>query len=247
MNNFQELGYKIINFNSGVGFTRDLQIADVTLCERFGGNLMNLEMIRLLTSNSMLFPIQSKLYQSDMRNQILCIYSEVPNIEKNIDKPFFAFVHIFIPHRPFIFDSNGNVPEIQNVEIAEVNEDKDGYLNQLMFVNKKTKAMINQILETSESKPIIIIQGDHGATVIKGIESFNEKAIRERYSILNTYYFPQEIDIQPYEKMSSVNTFRLIFNNYFNANYKLLEDKSYIIDTSNSKSIDVTKYLVKEN
>ena len=53
---------------------------------------MNLEMIRLLTKNSMLFPIQTKLYQSDMRDQILCIYSEVTNIEKTVDEPFFAFV-----------------------------------------------------------------------------------------------------------------------------------------------------------
>ncbi len=247
MQNFKKLGYQIINFNSGVGFTRDLQIADVTLCEKFGGDLMNLEMIRLLTKNSMLFPIQTKLYQSDMRNQILCIYSELPNIEKNSNEPFLAFVHIFIPHRPFIFDSEGNLPKIENIEIANINEDKEGYLNQLIFANKKTKEAITQILETSKTKPIIIIQGDHGAAVIKGIESLNEEAIKERFSILNTYYFPEEIQIKPYEKMSSVNTFRLIFNNYFDANYNLLEDKSYIIDTSNSKSIDLTEYLDKED
>ena len=247
MKNFKELGYQIINFNSGVGFTRSLQIADITLCEKFGGDLMNLEMIRLVTKNSMMFPIQTKLYQNDMRNQILCIYSELPNVEKNSNEPFFAFVHIFIPHRPFIFDQYGNLTGVENIEIANVNEDKKGYLNQLMFASKKTKEVITEILDTSKTKPIIIIQGDHGATVIKGIETFNEDAIRERYSILNAYYFPQEIQTQPYEGISSVNTFRLIFNNYFNSNYELVEDKSYIINTENSESIDMTKYLIQKD
>ena len=246
MKNFKELGYEIINFNSGVGFTRDLQIADTTLCEKFGGELMNLEMIRMLTKNSMLFPIQTKLYQSDMRDQILCIFSEVTNIEKNRDKPFFAFVHIFIPHRPFIFDQDGNPTTTENLDIANIDEDKEGYINQLIFANKKTEEIINKILDTSESKPIIIIQGDHGATVIKGLESFNEEAIKERYSILNAYYFPDEVSMKPYEGISSVNTFRLIFNNYFNSNYELLEDRSYLIDSENSKSIDVTEYYLEQ-
>jgi hypothetical protein len=246
MKNFKELGYKIINFNSGVGFTRDLQIADNTLCEKFGGDLMNLEMIRLLTKNSMLFPIQTKLYQSDMRDQILCIYSEVTNIEKTVDEPFFAFVHIFIPHRPFIFDQDGNPTTTENIDIADIDEDKEGYINQLIFANKKTEEIINKILDTSESKPIIIIQGDHGATVVKGLESFNQEAIKERYSILNAYYFPSEVSMKPYEGISSVNTFRLIFNNYFGSNYELLEDRSYIIDSENSKSIDVTEYYLEQ-
>ena len=207
---------------------------------------MNLEMIRLLTKNSMLFPIQTKLYQSDMRNQILCIFSEVTNIEKNTDKPFFAFVHIFIPHRPFIFDQDGNPTTTENIDIANIDEDKEGYINQLIFANKKTEEIINKILDTSESEPIIIIQGDHGATVIEGIESFNKKAIKERYSILNAYYFPDEVSMRPYEGISSVNTFRLIFNNYFNSNYELLEDRSYLIDPENSKSIDVTEFYLEQ-
>ena len=78
--------------------------------------------------------------------------------------------------------------------------------------------------------------------MIKGIESFNEEAIKERYSILNAFYFPDEVSMKPYEGISSVNTFRLIFNNYFNSNYELLEDRSYLINSENSKSIDVTKF-----
>ena len=98
---------------------------------------------------------------------------------------------------------------------------------------------LKEIMDDEESTLIDI------ANVLALDPSLSSKLLKLANSAL--FNFPQEIDIQPYEKMSSVNTFRLIFNNYFDANYKLLEDKSYIIDTSNSKSIDVTKYLEKEN
>ena len=244
MKNFKLLEYNIINFNSGVGFTRDLQITDHTLCERYGGELLNFEMIRLLTKTSMLHPIQTKLYQNDMRNQILCILSELPEIHKEKEEPFFVFAHIFIPHRPFIFGANGEVTNTENLEIAEINEDEMGYINQLIFTNKKMKEIIIEILSTSKNQPIIIIQGDHGATVIPGIEEFNEEAIRERFSNLNAYYFPLNSEIKPYDGITPVNTFRIIFNNYFNSNYELLEDNSYIISSDTSESIDVGKYLV---
>ena len=156
MNNFKQLGYDVINFNSGVGFTRDLQIADSTLCERYGGDFLNFEMIRLLTSTSMIFPIQTKLYQNDMRNQILCIFSELAEIHKKNDKPFFVFAHIFIPHRPFIFGANGEITSPDSLEIAEVNEDKTGYINQLIFTNKKVKETIEQILSTSRSACFVV-------------------------------------------------------------------------------------------
>ena len=106
------------------------------------------------------------------------------------------------------------------------------------------KEIIIEILSTSKNQPIIIIQGDHGATVIPGIEEFNEEAIRERFSNLNAYYFPLNSEIKPYDGITPVNTFRIIFNNYFNSNYELLEDNSYIISSDTSESIDVGKYLV---
>ena len=84
--------------------------------------------------------------------------------------------------------------------------------------------------------------------VLKGLESFskdgsfNKDAMKERFNNLDAIYMPGEIQNHPYEGMSIVNTFRLIFNNYFNANYDLLEDKSYLINTENSTSMDITKF-----
>lgn len=244
MQNLKLLGYNIINFNSGIGFTRNLQIADETICERYGEGFLNFEMLRLLTKNSLIFPIQTKLYQNDMRDQILCIFEELPEIHKEKEEPFFVFAHIFIPHRPFIFDANGEVTNTENLEIAKINQDKNGYINQLIFTNKMVKQTITQIISTSDNQPIIIIQGDHGATVIPGLEEFKEDAIRERFSNLNAYYLPSNPKIKLHDGITPVNTFRLIFNNYFNSTYNLLEDKSYVIISDTSESVEIGKYLV---
>ena len=51
--------------------------------------------------------------------------------------------------------------------------------------------------------------------------------ILQRLSILNVYYVPEISENQFYENITPVNSFRIIFNEYFNANYKILEDQNY--------------------
>ena len=70
--------------------------------------------------------------------------------------------------------------------------------------------MIDEILSKSDVAPIIILQGDHG----------NE------HKILNAYYFPREDYDLLYETISPINSFRIVFNLYFDADYELLEDES---------------------
>ena len=51
--------------------------------------------------------------------------------------------------------------------------------------------------------------------------------ILQRLSILNAYYVPEISENQFYENITPVNSFRIIFNDYFNGNYKILEDRNY--------------------
>ena len=46
-------------------------------------------------------------------------------------------------------------------------------------------------------------------------------------SILNAYYVNDQAKKDLYETITPVNSFRIIFNNYFGTKYPLLEDKSY--------------------
>ena len=64
--------------------------------------------------------------------------------------------------------------------------------------------------------------GDHGA-IIKG------RPIEERMSILFSIYFQGHEPEGFYPEISPVNVFKLIFNHLFDADYELVEDRSYEI------------------
>jgi hypothetical protein len=81
---------------------------------------------------------------------------------------------------------------------------------------------------------VILLQGDHGATI-----EYKEQGIdpAQRLGILNAYYLPSnsleaENGEQPaellYPGISPVNSFRLIFDSYFNGDYGLLDDRSIV-------------------
>ena len=55
----------------------------------------------------------------------------------------------------------------------------------------------------------------------------DESMMLQRLSILNAYYAPEISENQFYENITPVNSFRIIFNDYFNGNYKILEDRNY--------------------
>ena len=55
-----------------------------------------------------------------------------------------------------------------------------------------------------------------------------DSALRDAFFNLGAYYFPDhEAGKWLYDGITPVNIFRVVFNRYFGAQYKLLEDKSY--------------------
>jgi hypothetical protein len=55
----------------------------------------------------------------------------------------------------------------------------------------------------------------------------NENMLRERMTILNAYYLPSDGNNLLYDSITPVNTFRLIFDFYFDTNNGLLDDRCY--------------------
>jgi hypothetical protein len=153
------------------------------------------------------------------RKTILYMLEELPKISKTIQSPKLVYFHVVFPHPPYVMDADGN---FLNEEPAD---ELPAYADQITYLNSRLKEIIDTILEESDPEPIIIIQGDHGASI--DYESLDiEKA--NRLGILNALYLPGTEDAELYSTISPVNTFRLIFDQFFNGQFGLLPDKSIL-------------------
>ncbi|HLC94214.1 MAG TPA: sulfatase-like hydrolase/transferase [Patescibacteria group bacterium] len=147
--------------------------------------------------------------------------------------PKFIFVHMLFPHHPYIFDAN-----CRRVDDKRKQTEDQKYIAQLQCANTKVKKMIERILQRSKKPPIIILQSDEGPFKTDEMRRDGEQtdwtkvtdaAIERHMKILNAYFLPGFDTSKLYPSLSPVNTFRLIFNEYFGADFKLLPDKSYFI------------------
>ena len=86
--------------------------------------------------------------------------------------------------------------------------------------------MIDDILKNNK-KSIIVIQSDHGYDFDIDYENPSELSLQQRFSIINAIYLPDKGKDDLYEGITPVNIFRIIFNNYFDASYEILEDRMY--------------------
>lgn len=159
----------------------------------------------------------------------------------SIAGPKFVYAHVLSPHHPYIFGAEGETVEEASQDNfytiggkpKEAVINKDGYLNQLEFIDVLAIKAISRILESSRIPPIIILQSDHGPDFYgselthSGKELPTMDDIAARFSILNAYYLPGTSHAQIYDTITPVNTFRVIFNAYFGADFKTLSDRNY--------------------
>jgi hypothetical protein len=183
------------------------------------------------------------------RNQILAILKQIPDVT-NISGDHFVFAHVLAPHPPFVFGPNGERVS-QNTPMTLKDGDHfrgsredyiEGYRDQLSYINLLLEETIDEILSHSDIPPIIILQADHGSGANLVMNSAQETDLEERFGILNAYYLPGDYSCEIYSDLTPVNTFRMIFNSYFNGVFALLDDKHYFSSTRNLL-IDVTDNL----
>ena len=166
----------------------------------------------------------------DKRSEILCTFSEMPKIKDRVSQPIFVYAHMALPHDPYVFDEYGN-PVSFNSENIDASTERKFYLEQLKFTNKKTIETIDIIISKYESSPIIIIQSDHGERIGVNWDNPTKEMIRQVFNNLNAYYLPNDGRSSLYDNITPVNTFRVIFNEYFDADFELLDDRHYWISS----------------
>jgi len=144
----------------------------------------------------------------------------------NLGGPKFVFCHLLCPHPPFVLGS-------EKLELVEPY--KEGYLRQTIFINEQIYLAINHILTQSCKNPVIIVQGAHGAiqdNVFLGEPPTHHPLptylIKQAFPILHAWHLPKQNIQQLYPTLSSVNTFRFLFDRYFGTKLNLLKDESFM-------------------
>jgi hypothetical protein len=230
----ENAGYKTVAFDTGYEWSR-LEDADIYLS--LGSESYSMQ--RVNPFEAMLIRSTALLVLTDSQNQKLrsqfqevnfpysyhvngqnFILEQLPQISKDPD-PTFAFVHLLIPHVPFVFNADGSIvtdPLFYNGKSGWPVDDEHlvrGYTNQVEYVDRSILEIVKTILAQSKTPPIIVIHGDHGL-----LEA-------NRYKILNAYYLPGDGAESLYQTITPVNSFRIIFDKFFGENFPLLPDISY--------------------
>jgi hypothetical protein len=142
----------------------------------------------------------------------------------------FMFAHILVPHDPYVFSPDGRC--LSHDEMMERTE-PEAYIEQVRYANSLIKDFVAALLATDGPKPIIIIQADEGPVPTRyrsGSRPWHDATVDElkaKMGILNAFYFPDGDYRDLNRQVTSVNTFRIVFEKYFGTEFKRLPDRSY--------------------
>jgi hypothetical protein len=140
--------------------------------------------------------------------------------------PKFVFAHILLPHDPYVFKADGS--SLSEAE-AKATPERKLYSDHLAFANSQIKDIVGYLLAgPEETRPIVIIEGDEGPLMCQGLDCVENTSqyLRIRLGNLVAMYLPG-VDEQLPDTFSSVNTFRVVFREYFGADLEPLPDRSF--------------------
>ncbi len=217
---FDRLGYEVIAFENGYFFTewpdadyfysfsQGKEYTGLTMFEGFFIRYSTI--LRAYTGQFDSFVAQVRtgddLSAPVKYNQVMFTLDTLDQIAQH-DGPKFVYAHVMAPHSPWVIGPNGDV-DYQGMQT--------GYPNEVTYINKRLLVLVDEIIKSSPTPPIIIIQSDHGWEW------------EGRLANLNALYLPGGVGSQVTDDWTPVNTFRLIFREYFGLDYPMLPNRSYI-------------------
>jgi hypothetical protein len=236
----RDRGYRIAAFSSGRSETEidnaEIYISPGQSLNNFRNELINTTPIPLIMGA---ISTPKSMDAFDLyRGRLLFIMDNLVRMTEQ-KSPLFVFAHIESPHPPFVFGPDGEkVSYEKRLNDHDANwlirkgrltfsQYRKAYIDQVVFLNKRMKTIIDGILSKSKRPPIIILMGDHGPRSMLVWDEPEETYVRESMTNLSAFYLPGGGEEDLYEGISSVNTFRVILNRYFGTDYELLEDRSF--------------------
>lgn len=169
----------------------------------------------------------SDYYYKDLINNNK-IYELTESIaSKKTANPKFIYSHLIMPHYRYYFDKNSHPIPLEKIIDDAYCKDKNLYIEYLQYTNKKLLALIDNIKNSSDKPPVIILMSDHGYRQFKN----NEPEYKEyQFMNLNAVHFPDKNYSLLYNNISNVNQFRVILNSLFSQKIPLLKDSTIFLD-----------------
>ena len=220
----RSVGYEFVAIASGV-FPTELGEAD-----RFihPGGWRPTEYHQQLIDATPIRSILNRMKKRRFHHRVPFVFDALESVRRET-QPMFVFAHLMAPHLPHAYDADGNV-------LLEFPPYKQGWVQMTEFVNRRLIAVVDAI-QKHEPNSVIIVEGDHGprttwqSTFTNELlpwEGSWEEYVRDRCANLSTFYYPDQGYESLYPEITPVNTFRVIFNKYFNTHLEILEDVTYL-------------------
>jgi hypothetical protein len=142
-------------------------------------------------------------------------------------RPVYVFVHMLLPHGPFVFAADGRC---LTHEESEARGARQGYLDQVEYAGSVIRELVTS-LQAADPEPVILMQSDEGPYPNENYNIVWEEAspdqLRLKTAILNAYYFPNRDYHLLRPDITPVNSYRVLFNTYFDAGLPILPDRIY--------------------
>ncbi len=223
----KERGYRTVHLQSTWGGTGSNPFADDFL--RCHTRLFGNEYLRAVADASWLRALESKasmdIAACHLRNfETLAAQAKAPG-------PKFVFAHFVPPHHPYLFDREGHVLRRANISDQfefqkRLWEDRQSYVDQLVFINRRIGEVITRLIEDSPRPPVILLGSDHGPNLAKGLRQSDR--LRVRFANLTALYLPGAPPGFVPPDATPVNHLRRVFNWYFDAKLPLLPDRYFV-------------------
>jgi hypothetical protein len=180
----------------------------------------------VLRSTPLAYPMkeyQRIAHKTHINNQL----AQLKEIANKKEGKKFIFTHFLCPHRPIVFDQEGRDLIGEEIAFAEADKKHLYYLNQSYFICQSIQELVQTILASAKTPPIIAIVSDHGKFPIgssgKGKTTLPLKELSWRLSNFIALHLPSP-SLEVPQLMTVGNVFRMLLSHYYGYNLPLLED-----------------------
>ena len=212
---FHNNGYHVVSFYGGMGALGKSHV-DQKLCAPFEINTDLKE--KYLQIYIPVTYLNNQLIHGSINEKLQCILDNISNTSKK-DKPHAYFIHVRLPHAPFVYDADG----VYNESSKHDTTSKEGYFEQLKYSEKFIIELSDMIKENNPEAAILVFS-DHGFRALIDWEKREIDNMIRGHNVIIAMHNPENEIIMP-ETLTLVNLFRIFFDQYLEDDFEILDDR----------------------